>query len=88
VYGVYAGKVDTGLYARTDDGSRDEYAEVREVKRVMAQHGDVVCMPKGIAHETLSADDRPALNLIIRGLKRYWQHVYDPASRTVKVVGK
>jgi predicted metal-dependent enzyme (double-stranded beta helix superfamily) len=88
VYGVYAGKVDTGLYERTDDGSREGYAEVREIQRVMAQHGDVACMPKGIAHETLSADEKPALNLIIRGLKTYWQHVYDPAARTVKVVGK
>jgi hypothetical protein len=64
-----------------DRGSRDGYAEVLEIQRVMAEHGGVTCMPKGIARETLSAGDTPALNLIIRGLKRCRQHVYDPAGR-------
>jgi predicted metal-dependent enzyme (double-stranded beta helix superfamily) len=86
VYGVYAGKVDTRLYERVDDASRDAYAEVRTISQSVAQHGDVSCMPKGIAHETRSVDDKPALNLIVRGLKKYWQHVYDPEARSVHIL--
>jgi predicted metal-dependent enzyme (double-stranded beta helix superfamily) len=85
VYGVYAGKVDTVLYRRADDGSRQGYAEVRELSRAVATHGDVSCMPRGIAHETRSMDEKPALNLIVRGLRSYWRHVYRPDARTVHV---
>jgi hypothetical protein len=30
-------------------------------------------------------DEKPALNLIVRGLRSYWRHVYRPDARTVHV---
>jgi predicted metal-dependent enzyme (double-stranded beta helix superfamily) len=85
VYGVYRGRIDTTLYERVDHGTREGYAEVRELRRYVASDGEVSCLPRGIAHRTECVGEKPSLNLIVRGLKWYWKHNYDPTARTVEI---
>jgi len=67
VVGGIRGRECNGNWRRTDDGSRDGYAEIERFSEVTAGAGDVMCFRTGDIHSVENAGDGVALSLHVYG---------------------
>ena len=51
------------FFKRTDDGSRDDYAELRKIGEKVLDVGEVLAMPMGVIHSVHNDTDAVTLSL-------------------------
>jgi predicted metal-dependent enzyme (double-stranded beta helix superfamily) len=86
LYGVLDGKESLERYARVDDGSRADYAEVRMTSVTYGTQGKVDLVPPNDIHAEQGGDAR-SVAIILRSQKlggTNIQHGYDMAANTVE----
>ena len=88
IVGVYGDELNR-FYERTDDSSKEGYAELKETGSFVVQHGNgVVFLPDDI-HAISTDDSEPTVHLHMYGLALDHLHerlVFDQAGQTVKTM--
>ena len=88
IVGVYGDELNR-FYERTDDSSKEGYAELKETGSFVVQHGNgVVFLPDGI-HAISTDDSEPTVHLHMYGLALDHLHerlVFNQAGKTVKTM--
>ena len=88
IVGVYGDELNR-FYERTDDSSKEGYAELKETGSFVVQHGNgVVFLPDDI-HAISTDDSEPTVHLHMYGLALDHLHerlVFDQAGKTVKTM--
>ena len=88
IVGVYGDELNR-FYERTDDSSKEGYAELKETGSFVVQHGNgVVFLPDDI-HAISTDDSEPTVHLHMYGLALEHLHermVFDQAGKTVKTM--
>ena len=88
IVGVYGDELNR-FYERTDDSSKEGYAELKEIGSFFVQHGNgVVFLPDDI-HAISTDDSEPTVHLHMYGLALDHLHerlVFDQAGKTVKTM--
>jgi predicted metal-dependent enzyme (double-stranded beta helix superfamily) len=72
------------FWARTDDGSRPGYAELRRVGEKVFQPGEVLAMPAGTIHSVSNESERITVSLHVYGRHTNFteRSQFDPDRRT------
>ena len=88
IVGVYGDELNR-FYERTDDASKEGYAELKETGSFVVQHGNgVVFLPDDI-HAISTDDSEPTVHLHMYGLALDHLHerlVFDQAAKSVKTM--
>ena len=88
IVGVYGDELNR-FYERTDDASKEGYAELKETGSFVVQHGNgVVFLPDDI-HAISTDDSEPTVHLHMYGLALDHLHerlVFDQVGKTVKTM--
>ncbi len=88
IVGVYGDELNR-FYERTDDASKEGYAELKETGSFVVQHGNgVVFLPDDI-HAISTDDSEPTVHLHMYGLALDHLHerlVFDQSGKTVKTM--
>ena len=88
IVGVYGDELNR-FYERTDDSSKEGYAELKETGSFVVQHGNgVVFLPDDI-HAISTVDSEPTMHLHMYGLALDHLHerlVFNQAGKTVKTM--
>jgi predicted metal-dependent enzyme (double-stranded beta helix superfamily) len=82
LYGVLDGRETIERYERLDDGSRPDYAEIRQTVKIQVGPGKVDLVPPFQIHAEESGEER-TVAIIVRAEKAggFLQGRYDPKSR-------
>lgn len=85
--GVYRGEQAEKIYARLDDGSDDEHAELAVAKELHVRQGDFYALlpPTDDIHyvTTVSETASVSIHLLANDTACVWRHKFDPAQGTV-----
>ena len=82
LYGVIDGHENIERYERLDDGSKPDYAEVRQTQRFEAGPGEVDLVPPGQIHAEESGEER-TVAIMVRSARvgQFPQGRYDPTTK-------
>lgn len=88
VFGVYENEIEAANFKRLDDGSDDEYADLRETGRLFLTKGATgwVLPPNEEIHWNRNASDATTITLHVYGKTITGFHVFNVAEKTVRWV--
>ncbi len=89
VIGVAQGQENHHIWQRSDDRSREGYAVVKPLKRLIAKQGSIISLPRDGIHSVMNDSDLPttiALHVYGGDLSKLGRHQYFPDENRCQVL--